>query len=472
MINQSSREVFYFRIPIVIADLIIHVTILFALMKMLPTNTVNEVLAYSVRVGTILMLALSFFVSLQICPIRLYERNFRVPLILRRAVCQTVTTYFLFTVFLALVYKVMPRHLIFDGFIISLVVISVWHCVANRMIKCLRKLGHNTRHVVIIGADANAKYLYEELLNGQVMTGYIVEGFFTSLSDYHLPDGAKYLGHVNQFFDWVKENHPDEIYCSIPPATDSEIVNRIITICNEQFIDFVYVPTMDGYPHRKMTISNIGRVNIIKLREEPLNSPFAKLIKRIADIIFSLIFLVTIYPFVLLFVFLGNVLMGNRGPLYFRQERTGYNGNDFKIYKFRSMKANADADILQATENDPRKTRFGDFLRRSSIDELPQFINVLRGEMSIIGPRPHMKHHTDIYSSLIKDYMVRHLAKPGITGWAQVNGCRGETKTTEEMAKRVEHDIWYIEHWSPWLDADIVFRTIWQLFPGHDKQAY
>ena len=136
------------------------------------------------------------------------------------------------------------------------------------------------------------------------------------------------------------------------------------------------------------------------------------------------------------------------------------------------MRINNDADKLQATESDPRKTKFGDFLRRTSIDELPQFINVFKGEMSIIGPRPHMEYHTDLYTQLIGDYMVRHLAKPGITGWAQVNGCRGETRTVEEMKARVEHDIWYIEHWTPILDAEIFVRTIWQCLPGNDKQAY
>ena len=133
---------------------------------------------------------------------------------------------------------------------------------------------------------------------------------------------------------------------------------------------------------------------------------------------------------------------------------------------------NADADKLQATKDDPRKTPFGDFLRKTSIDELPQFINVFIGDMSIIGPRPHMEYHTELYSTLIGDYMVRHLAKPGITGWAQINGCRGETKTVEEMANRVEHDIWYIENWSMLLDIEIFFRTIWQVMPGRDKQAY
>lgn len=136
------------------------------------------------------------------------------------------------------------------------------------------------------------------------------------------------------------------------------------------------------------------------------------------------------------------------------------------------MRQNDDADRVQATKDDPRKTGFGNFLRKSSIDELPQFINVLKGDMSIIGPRPHMLYHTEMYSAMISDYMVRHLAKPGITGWAQVNGCRGETKTTEDMERRVEHDIWYIEHWTPLLDIVVFCKTVLQLLPGRDKQAY
>ena len=142
------------------------------------------------------------------------------------------------------------------------------------------------------------------------------------------------------------------------------------------------------------------------------------------------------------------------------------------LYKFRSMKVNKDADRVQATKDDPRKTKFGNFLRKSSIDELPQFINVLKGDMSLIGPRPHMLYHTEVYSKLIGDYMVRHLAKPGITGWAQVNGCRGETKEVEDMERRVEHDIWYIEHWTPLLDLVVFVKTVIQLMPGRDKQAY
>jgi len=227
---------------------------------------------------------------------------------------------------------------------------------------------------------------------------------------------------------------------------------------------------MNGYPHRKMHYDEFGDVTIISLREEPLNNPLMQLLKRTEDIVISGLFLVTVYPLVWIFVAIGTRLT-SPGPILFRQNRTGYNGKSFRCLKFRSMKVNTDSDKIQATEDDPRKTKFGDFLRRTSIDELPQFINVFKGDMSIVGPRPHMEFHTDMYSKLISEYMVRHLVKPGITGWAQVNGCRGETKTVEQMKDRVEHDIWYIEHWSPLLDVKIVFMTVRQILGG-DDQAY
>ena len=227
---------------------------------------------------------------------------------------------------------------------------------------------------------------------------------------------------------------------------------------------------MDGYPRRSMTFSELGPVTLVKLREEPLSNPLNAALKRTFDIVLSLLFLVTVFPVVWLFVAVGTTL-SSPGPIFFRQQRTGYKGRPFTMYKFRSMRVNADADKLQATVDDPRKTKFGNFLRRTSLDELPQFINVLRGDMSIIGPRPHMELHTEMYTKLVDEYLVRHMVKPGITGWAQVNGCRGETPTTELMAERVRYDIWYIEHWSIGLDIRIFLRTILQI-AGGDKQAY
>ncbi|MDE5684305.1 MAG: sugar transferase, partial [Muribaculaceae bacterium] len=157
--------------------------------------------------------------------------------------------------------------------------------------------------------------------------------------------------------------------------------------------------------------------------------------------------------------------------VYFRQERTGYLGRSFECLKFRTMKVNSTSDVCQATKNDPRKTRFGEFLRRTSIDELPQFINVWRGEMSIVGPRPHMLMHTEQYTELIDRYMLRHAVKPGITGWAQVNGYRGPTDELWKMERRVEYDVWYIENWSLLLDMKIIVRTVINAFRS-DENAF
>ena len=470
MTTQNSKELFYFRIPVFAMDLYLHLQILYVAILLSPVVYSQNVPVSDMAVYA--LLALSFCVSVFITPLRLHERRIRLHYVLLRAIKQTLVTYLLFMVLLALVYKVVPRQLLLYLFCAACSLITLWHWLANWLVRMIRHMGHNVRNVVIVGADETAKRVYKELSYGRSFSGYNIQGFFTSYDEEVLPEGATLLGSIDDCWSWFETHHADEIYCSLPPATCSNEVNRLIKLCNDKFMDFFFVPTFDGYPKRHVQVNRLGQVNIIKLREEPLNSPQAQILKRGFDIFASALFLCTLYPFVLLFVWIGNKVTGNVGPLYFRQARTGYNGKPFYIYKFRSMKVNKDADKLQATENDPRKTPFGDFLRRSSIDELPQFINVFQGDMSIIGPRPHMEYHTEVYSELISNYMVRHLAKPGITGWAQINGCRGETKTVEEMQNRVEHDIWYIEHWSPLLDIEIFFRTIWQVLPGHDKQAY
>jgi len=165
------------------------------------------------------------------------------------------------------------------------------------------------------------------------------------------------------------------------------------------------------------------------------------------------------------------IKLTSKGPVFFIQERSGENGRTFGCIKFRSMRVNDEADRVQATKNDPRKTRFGSFLRKSSIDELPQFINVLKGDMSIVGPRPHMLQHTELYSKLVNKYMVRHLIKPGITGWAQVTGYRGETHELSQMEGRVRRDIWYLENWSLLLDIRIMLLTVWNALK-RDENAY
>jgi putative colanic acid biosynthesis UDP-glucose lipid carrier transferase len=212
-----------------------------------------------------------------------------------------------------------------------------------------------------------------------------------------------------------------------------------------------------------------GHLQVFTTYVSPLEDPLNRIIKRLSDILMSLVFLI---PTALLFPIVACIIkIQSPGPIFFRQRRTGLDGKEFEMIKFRSMHVNQDADKVQATENDPRKFGFGTFMRKSNIDELPQFWNVLRGDMSIVGPRPHMLAHTMQYSQLIDKYMVRHFVKPGITGWAQVTGFRGETKEKWQMEGRVERDIWYIQNWTIWIDLRIIWMTVKTIFK-HDEKAY
>ncbi len=215
----------------------------------------------------------------------------------------------------------------------------------------------------------------------------------------------------------------------------------------------------------------LGSVPVLSIREDNLSGSLTnRILKRTTDVVISLLFLVLCFWWIYLVVALLTKIF-QPGPVFFYQKRSGRGGKNFVCIKFRSMKVNTQSDVLQASPDDPRKTRFGDFLRRTNIDELPQFINVLKGDMSIVGPRPHMVKHTQEYSELIDKYMVRHWVRPGITGWAQVTGSRGETKELWQMEERIKKDIWYIENWSLLLDFRIIFMTLFNMFRG-DKNAY
>ncbi len=232
---------------------------------------------------------------------------------------------------------------------------------------------------------------------------------------------------------------------------------------------YYYVPQVSRYVSRNYDMYALGTIPVMSVRHQPLTRLTNRIAKRAFDIAVSTIFLV-FSP--LIFIPVGIAIkLSSPGPIFFKQKRTGYRGREFNCYKFRTMRPNANADTQQATKNDPRKTRLGNFLRRTSIDELPQFINVLLGNMSVVGPRPHMLKHTEQYSALIDKYMVRHYIKPGITGWAQINGYRGQTEELWQMERRVECDVWYIENWSTMLDLKIIFRTVYNAIHG-EKNAF
>jgi putative colanic acid biosynthesis UDP-glucose lipid carrier transferase len=235
-------------------------------------------------------------------------------------------------------------------------------------------------------------------------------------------------------------------------------------------IRFKVVPNLAYFFSKPVIVDYIRDLPILSLRSEPLEDVGNRLKKRILDVTVS--FLVCIFILSWLIPILGLlIIIESRGPIFFSQKRTGKNGQEFNCLKFRSMKPNKDSDTKQATKGDMRVTRIGRFIRKTSLDEFPQFLNVLKGEMSLVGPRPHMVKHTTDYSKIVDQYMIRHFLKPGITGWAQINGFRGEITDPKQIKMRVTNDLWYLENWNIWLDLRIMFLTVYNVFKG-EKNAY
>jgi putative colanic acid biosynthesis UDP-glucose lipid carrier transferase len=235
-------------------------------------------------------------------------------------------------------------------------------------------------------------------------------------------------------------------------------------------IRFKVVPDLSVFFTKPVLIDYIRDLPVLSFRSEPLEDIGNRVKKRILDIVVSA--LVVIFILSLLFPLLGLLIyLESPGPILFKQIRTGKINKPFYCYKFRSMRINKDADTKQATKNDSRVTRIGRFFRKTSLDEFPQFLNVLKGEMSLVGPRPHMVKHTNDFSKMVEHYMIRQFLKPGITGWAQVNGYRGEIFNDEQIIKRVRNDLWYLENWTIWLDIRILFLTVYNVIKG-EKNAY
>ena len=319
-------------------------------------------------------------------------------------------------------------------FILLILCITVYRLLFRFCIQLYRSHGGNFRTVLYLGSTENIAELYHEMTS-DATTGYRVLGYFDTTPNAKFPASCTYLGKPEQAIDYLAQHKVNQLYCCLPSALSEQIV-PVINYCENNLIHFYSVPNVRNYLRHRMHFEMIGSVPILSIRKEPLGKIENRLIKRIFDVIFSLLFLCTLFPIIFLIVGV-TIKITSSGPIFFRQKRNGLNNKEFWCYKFRSMKVNKESDTLQATLNDPRKTKFGDFMRRTNIDELPQFINVLLGDMSIVGPRPHMLKHTEEYSKIINKYMVRHFIKPGITGWAQVTGFRGETRELEDMEGRL-----------------------------------
>lgn len=353
------------------------------------------------------------------------------------------------------------------------IVLLISRLIERQVLNAYRRKGGNTRSVIFIGNDPANLEVYKELVSDPTM-GYRVIGFYSDSIIEDAPKELKKIGDIShdlaKIIGSTKEPDRvcDDIFCSLSHDEYERIV-KIMRFCDRNIIHFFYVPRQFGNYRLQLKTERIGNIDVLTNYKEPLLNPTNKFIKRSFDIVFSLIVCLCMLPFIPIIALI--IKIQSPGPLLFKQKRTGLNGKTFVCYKFRSMHVNKESDMEQATKDDPRKFPFGNFMRKTNIDELPQFYNVLKGDMSIVGPRPHMLHHTDIYSSMISKYMVRHFSKPGITGWAQVTGYRGETKELWQMEERVRRDIWYIENWSFWLDIKIIFMTIKSIFKP-DKMAY
>ena len=356
-------------------------------------------------------------------------------------------------------------------------VLIITRLIELSILRYYRTKGYNSRSVMFVGNDPAIVEVYN-MMTEDPSAGYKVLGYYADENIVRAPEGLVRKGDIktlnkimadsmNNAINGV-QNRVQEVFCCLS-HDDSEEIVKIMQFCDKNVIHFFYLPRLFGEYQLHLDARNFLGRTVYTNHQEPLASASNRAAKRAFDIAVSGFACLCMLPFIPIIALI--IKIQSPGPIFFKQARTGLDGDTFMCLKFRSMHVNKDADKAQATKNDPRKFAFGNFMRKTNIDEFPQFINVLKGDMSIVGPRPHMLHHTEVYGSLIDKYMVRHFAKPGITGWAQVTGYRGETKELWQMEERIRRDIWYIENWSFLLDIKIILLTAKSIiFP--DKNAY
>lgn len=453
---------------LITGDVIILNLIFAGLQCVLYTHVYCGVFTHSQRL-TLLLLTMCYLLCSAFFGVVLHQRVIRTEQIIKQ-ILYMLTAHFVLFAFIIHFWdqRDVPFTMLVIFYTLAAIALIGFRLTFRTCIKFYRKKGGNVRTVVYVGAASNMEELFHQMTDDPT-SGFRVAGYFDNEASGFADTALPHLGDIKEVIPFLEANNLDNLYCCLPSKRSEEIL-PIVNYCENNFIRFYSVPNVRRYLKRRMCMELMGDVPILSIRQEPLSQYENRLLKRLFDVIFSAFFLCTFFPLILLVVAVITK-MTSPGPVFFKQKRSGLNGREFWCYKFRSMKVNGDSDRLQATKDDPRKTKFGNFLRKSNIDELPQFFNVLRGDMSVVGPRPHMLKHTEEYSALIDKFMIRHWVKPGITGWAQVTGFRGETKELYQMEGRVKKDIWYIENWAFLLDLWIIYKTIRNAISG-DKEAY
>jgi putative colanic acid biosysnthesis UDP-glucose lipid carrier transferase len=360
---------------------------------------------------------------------------------------------------LILAYLFMPRTTYSRVFLLEYSVLFyvgklVYYYFLYRYLTILREKGIHVNRAIIVGWNETAKNL-NRLIEFNPTLGYKFIGY---VSDDNYRD-KQIIGKILDLEKVIKENQIEIVFVSLSLFKESLVSKEYLRMCNRTGVRLRFVPDNQQWLKKTMNMEKLGQLVIINPQEIPLDNFESQFSKRMFDIVFSSLVILLLLSWFL--PILALVLkLNSKGPVFFVQKRTGINNKTFKCLKFRSMKVNSESDMKQAVEGDHRITPFGNFLRKSNIDELPQFFNVLFGQMSVVGPRPHMLKHTDQYSGLIDGYLVRHYIKPGITGFAQISGYRGETDELWKMERRVHYDMNYLENWNFWWDLKIILMTI------------
>ncbi|MCS6820577.1 MAG: undecaprenyl-phosphate glucose phosphotransferase [Microscillaceae bacterium] len=338
-----------------------------------------------------------------------------------------------------------------------------WRFALMYFLRSIRELGYNLKKVVIIGYNDLSRSLAQFFLKNPSL-GYRVLGFFDDKVQ-----APEVIGKVADVETFALEKQIDEIYFALPEA-DKKHFKQIRKFADRNLVRLKMLPDLREFSDKSMKIEKYGNIPVINTREEPLNDLLNQAIKRTFDIVFSLFIIIFFLSWLVPLIAIA-IRLNSKGPIFFLQKRSGRNGKTFTCFKFRTMKHEKDAVFVQATKNDSRVTKVGAFLRKTNLDELPQFINVLLGDMTVVGPRPHPLELDNRFKQVIDKYMVRHFVKPGITGLAQVKGYRGETKDIRSMINRVRLDVFYIENWSFFLDIKIILLTVFRMIKG-DSSAF
>ncbi|MDD2285566.1 MAG: exopolysaccharide biosynthesis polyprenyl glycosylphosphotransferase [Paludibacter sp.] len=328
-----------------------------------------------------------------------------------------------------------------------------------KTIKYYHLKNNRVKRVLLVGKNETMQKV-KRIIKVNPILKYMFLGYLSDVP------GKDVLGNLDELKEVVKKHNIHVVFVAIKSQQEimpySDINKELLHTCNQLGVRLFYVPENESIETGNFDLEKLNGISLINPQKIPMDQIENQIKKRMFDLIFSgmviVLLLSWLYPILAILIKLSS-----KGPVLFTQKRTGINKITFNCYKFRSMRMNEEADLKQATEDDPRITKIGKFIRKTNLDELPQFFNVFRGEMSVVGPRPHMLSHTDKYSALIDDYLVRHYVKPGITGWAQINGLRGETDELWKMEKRVELDKEYIRNWSLDWDIVIVWKTIFDL---------